>query len=72
MKWRSDFAYLAGTDYIADSQPDRNNNHVPDFASPEGMAPSPDGLHVYLSTERHGILIFERIGVEDATESAEE
>ena len=72
VKWRSDFEYLAGTDYIADSQPDRNNNHVPDFASPEGMAPSPDGLHVYLSTDRHGILIFERIGIEDDMESAEE
>ena len=72
VKWRSNFEILAGTDYIANTQPDRNNNHVPDFASPPGMAPSPDGLHIYLSTDRHGILIFERIGMEDDTESTDE
>ena len=64
VKWDSTFEFLAGTDYIADTQPDRSNNHVPDFGTPADMAASPDGLHVYLATNRHGVLIFERIGVE--------
>ena len=64
VEWRSTFKFLAGTDYIANTQPDRFNNHVPDFAFPEDMAASSDGLHVYLTTDRHGILIFERIGGE--------
>ena len=68
VEWRSNFEFLAGTDYIADTQPDRFNNHVPEFAVPEDMAASPDGLHVYLTTDRHGILIFERIGVEQDSE----
>lgn len=72
VEWRSNFEILAGTDYIANTQPDRNNNHVPEFAVPIDMAASPDGLHVYVTTDRHGILIFERIGVEDDTESADE
>ena len=72
VEWRSNLEYLAGTDYIADTQPDRFNNHVPSFAIPENMAASPDGFHVYLSTDRHGILIFERVGMEDEPESAEE
>ena len=66
VEWRSLFKFLAGTDYIANTQPDRFNNHVPDFAFPEDMAASSDGLHVYLTTDRHGILIFERIGGETA------
>ncbi len=64
VQWRSLFKFLAGTDYIANTQPDRFNNHVPDFAFPVDMAASPDGLHVYLTTDRHGILIFERVGGE--------
>ena len=64
VQWRSLFKFLAGTDYIANTQPDRFNNHVPDFAFPEDMAASPDARHVYLTTDRHGILIFERIGGE--------
>ncbi len=64
VEWRSQFEFLAGTDYIASTQPDRFNSHIPEFAFPEDMAASPDGLHVYLSTDRHGILIFERIGGE--------
>lgn len=63
--WNSNFEFLEGTDYIATTQPDRFNRHVPEFAVPEDMAASPDGLHVYLATPRHGILIFERIGIED-------
>ena len=64
VEWRSLFEFLAGTDYLANTQPDRFNNHVPDFAIPEDMAASPDGRYVYLATDRHGILIFERIGGE--------
>ena len=71
VEWDSSFEFLAGTDYIADTQPDRSNNHVPEFGTPADMAASPDGLHVYLATDRHGILIFERIGVEADDEESE-
>ena len=70
--WRSgDLGFLEGTDYIASTQPDRFNRHVPEFGVPEDMAASPDGLHVYLATPRHGILIFERIGSQDDEEASE-
>ncbi len=69
--WNSDFEFLEGTDYIGSTQPDRFNSHVPEFAVPEDMAASPDGLHVYLSTPRHGILIFERIGSQGDEDESE-
>ena len=62
VEWDSTFEFLAGTDYISHTQPDRSNNHVPEFGAPTDMAASPDGRHVYLAADRHGILIFERIG----------
>ncbi|MDE0226848.1 MAG: S8 family serine peptidase [Gammaproteobacteria bacterium] len=69
--WDSNFEFLEGTDYIASTQPDRFNRHVPEFAVPEDMAASPDGLHVYLATPRHGILIFERIGSQGDEDESE-
>ena len=59
-KWSPSSNELTGTDYIAGWLPDRFNNHVPEFDSPEDMAVSPDGQHVYLSTPDQGILIFGR------------
>ena len=49
------------TDAIAAGQ-DRFRNPVPLFGVPNGLAASPDGRHVYISTDLHGILAFERIG----------
>lgn len=49
------------TDAIAVGQ-DRFRNPVPLFGVPNGLAASPDGRHVYISTDLHGILSFERIG----------
>ena len=53
-------AKLHATDYVANWQADRFNNHVPQFKS-EALAASPDGRHVYVYSEGD-ILIFERIG----------
>lgn len=69
--WDSNFEFLEGTDYIASTQPDRFNRHVPEFAVPEDMAASPDGLHVYLATPWHGILIIERIGSQGDEDESE-
>ena len=53
-------AGLHATDYVANWQADRFNNHVPQFKS-EALAASPDGRHVYVYSEGD-ILTFERIG----------
>lgn len=49
------------TDAIGNGQ-DRFHSPVPLFGVPNGLAASDDGRHVYISTDLHGILIFERIG----------
>ena len=51
---------LRPTDFIANWQADRFNNHVPVF-DPEDLATSPDGRHAYVYADGQ-ILIFERIG----------
>ena len=61
-EWRADETAIAETDRIEKWEGDRFNNLVPDFGRPVGMAASPDGRHVYLSTAAAGILIFERVG----------
>ncbi len=65
--WRPDDGALVETDRMDDSSPDRFNNLVPEFGLPTGMAASPDGRHVYVSTAAHGILTFERVAVPSAT-----
>ena len=49
-------------DLLANGQRDRFGNRVPLFGSPDGLAASPDGRHVYAATYDHGIVAFERIG----------
>ena len=66
-EWRPDDGALAETDRMDDRSPDRFNNLVPEFGLPTGMAASPDGRHVYVSTAAHGILTFERVAVPSAT-----
>ena len=51
---------LRPTDFIANWQADRFNNHVPVF-DPQDLATSPDGRHAYVYADGQ-ILIFERIG----------
>ena len=51
---------LAVTDYVANAQADRFNNHIPWF-TPQALATSPNGRHVYVYS-RGDILIFERVG----------
>ena len=53
---------LNPTDFIANWQADRFNNHVPKF-NPSDLATSPDGAHAYVYAEGQ-IVIFERIGNE--------
>ena len=63
MQLRPEPGELAATDHVAPWQPDRFNNHVPEFGHTQNLVASPDGRHAYLSTEDEGILVFERVGV---------
>ena len=63
VQWRPESGELAATDYVAPWQPDRFNNHVPEFGHARNLVASPDGGHAYLVTEDKGLLIFERVGV---------
>ena len=49
-------------DLLANGQQDRFGNQVPLFGAPNGLASSPDGRHVYVSSYQHGIVAFERVG----------
>ena len=49
-------------DLLANGQTDRFGNQVPLFGAPNGLASSPDGRHVYVSSYEHGIVAFERVG----------
>ena len=57
---------LEATDYVANWQADRFNNHIPEFKS-QAFAASPDGRHAYVYSEGD-ILIFERIGSPPTTD----
>ena len=61
---------LEGTDYISPIQADRYNNPIRDFGNVKSTAYSPDGKHIYVSTERQDIVILERVGASDATGEA--
>ena len=63
VQWRPEPGELAATDHVAPWQPDRFNNHVPEFGHTQNLVASPDGRHAYLSTEDEGLLVFERVGV---------
>ncbi len=59
---------LVGTDYVSPSQADRYNSPLRDFGTTYGVAFSPDGRHIYASTQKQGMVIFERIGNKPRTE----
>ena len=60
--WDPEEDVLEGTDYLAGGGTDRFNNPVPDFGWPVDVATSPDGRHIYVTTQDHGILHFARVG----------
>ena len=63
LAWRG--GNLAITDLVAHWATNRFDDAVPDFNSSyhyREFAASPDGRHAYLSTQGHGIAIFERVG----------
>ena len=62
VNWQPETGTLEGTDHVSSWQADRFNELVLEFGAPAAAAASPDGGHIYLSTPRHGIVIFERIG----------
>ena len=64
VQWQPETVTLAATDFIAPWQPDRFNNPLPNFGSTRSVGASPDGKHVYLSTEAEGLLVFERVGAD--------
>ena len=49
-------------DLLANGGANRAGNRAPLFGTPNGLASSPDGRHVYVATYDHGIVAFERIG----------
>ena len=49
-------------DLLANGQTDRFGNRVQLFGAPNGLAASPDGRHVYVSSYQHGVIAFERVG----------
>lgn len=57
-----DFIIVTSRKYI----PDRFGNNIPRFTPIDNVAveESPDGRHLYVLTHSHGILTFERVGVE--------
>jgi len=59
--WRRSGNALEETDRFGGGLTDRWNNALPDYSDPVGLAESPDQRHIYLSTQSHGILAFERV-----------
>ena len=62
VQWGPETGELAATDHAATWQPDRYNNHVPEFGQTRDLATSPDGRYAYLDTEDQGLVVIERIG----------
>lgn len=67
-EYRPDDGTLSETDRMDDRTPDRFNNQMPEFGRPVGLAASPDGRHVYVSTAMHGILVFERVATPEESD----
>ena len=63
VQWQPENEALVATDFIAPWQPDRFNNPVPNLSYPLSLVASSDGRHLYASTYRQDLLVFERIGV---------
>ena len=64
LQWLESAGDLILTNSAVAGSLDRFGNLLPEFDDPNGMAASPDGRHLYFSTDDQGILIFERVGNE--------
>ena len=62
VKWHADTENFVLADFVASWQPNNAGEQLPAFGNPWGLAASPEGRHAYVSTDEHGILIFERVG----------
>lgn len=62
VKWHADTEKFVLADFLASWQPNNAGEQLPAFGNPWGLAASPEGRHAYVSTDAHGILIFERVG----------
>ncbi|MCY3623334.1 MAG: S8 family serine peptidase [Gammaproteobacteria bacterium] len=62
VQWESSTNAFQLADFVSSWQTNRYRKLLPDFDWPGGVAASPEGRHAYVSTEHHGILIFERVG----------
>lgn len=77
VEFTPDTGEISMIDYVAKvtsrTTPDRFGRTLPSYllSGPNPIEASPDGKHVYVSTQRRGILIFERFGneVRDVEES---
>ena len=61
-QWESSTSEFQLGDFVSSWQTNRYGEPLPEFDSTNGLAASPEGRHAYVSTHRHGILIFERVG----------
>ena len=58
-------------DHLFSGEPDRHNALLPEYGTPVAAAASPDGRHLYVSTETQGVLIFGRaVGTPDNPEES--
>ena len=59
-------------DQLFSGDPDRHNEVLPEFGTPVAAAASPDGRHLYVSTQTQGILIFGRpVGTPDGEQESQ-
>ena len=61
VQWNADAESFTLADFVSSWQAN-SLGRLPNFGYPRGVAASPDGRHAHVSTDAHGILIFERVG----------
>ena len=61
-QWESSTSEFGLADFVSSWRTNRYGGLLPGFDWPGGLAASPEGRHAYVSTNAHGILIFERVG----------
>lgn len=62
VEWDADAQRFVLADFVSSWKPNSRSELLPSFDWVRGLAASPDGRHAYVSTDAHGILIFERVG----------
>ena len=72
-QWREDSQTFTGPSQVGAGLPAQDaDDDVPDFGVPVGMAATPDGRRVYVSTPEDGILTFERVPGEGSDSTADD